>query len=690
MTEIFSPTTQDVARRAVAASFIIDQDPIFPYMGWHLAHSLAARAHFRWSDIHVQFTPEVSEKIVDIFRCLGCATHRLVRFGDGNYCNKLGQWENLRDIEADHIVFLDTDMICVSAFAELLPSDSIGGKIVDLPNPEIELLDSLFNQAGFEDRPETVPVDATDEYTYRANCNGGFYSVPKQFAEPLFDAWRKQAQFLLANADSLRDAGKEAHVDQIAFCMAVHDTGLPFEHLVSNVNYYVHFRGPHTWLDTHRPLAMLHYHNKSLSMDGLLEPAGASDENACSAVDGANSLIAENMNAELLLGMRRDRLGAQPRQVSLAGADAWLSLLDGPFAQWSNRVEHLNDKLVRVAHEPKFALSPNDRFFCMGSCFARNIEEHLIYQGIDVLSKRLISPAGEYPGRPNALVNKFSTHSMANELEWIEQAPEFDSEFFAESETGWHDLQLSPGTTPVRLDRAIDRRCYLSSQYFSRVRDATVIVLTLGLNEVWHDSATGWYLNAAPSFFGVRREPSRYTLHITDVAENIGQLEKIHDIVCSINPEARFLVTVSPVPMSATFSGTDVLVANLRSKSTLRVAAETFALSHDRVDYFPSYDMVAMSPRHLAYQADCLHVESEVVGEIIQEFMRLYMGVERMAPLFDESAYCVANPDVEAAIRRGELTSGFDHWNRHGRAEGRQLAPTSGPFAFPWLQGAVG
>jgi hypothetical protein len=282
-------------------------------------------------------------------------------------------------------------------------------------------------------------------------------------------------------------------------------------------------------------------------------------------------------------------------------------------------------------------------------------------------------------------VNKFSTHSIANEFDWVLERPRYTSDYFAESELGWHDLQLSPGTTPVSLERATERRAYLTSDYFVRIRDATVLVLTLGLNEVWHDSATGRYLNAAPSFFAVRREPSRYTLCITDVAENLGQLEKIRSVVRSINPAIRFVVTVSPVPMAATFSGDDVLVANLRSKSTLRLAAEKFAQDHDNVAYFPSYDMVAMSPRLRAYESDALHVRDQVVGQIMQEFIRLYVGSEGVPPLFNESAYCVANPDVEDAIRRAEFTSGFEHWQRHGQAEGRRLAPTEGPFAFPWL-----
>jgi hypothetical protein len=846
------------SKRAIAASFIVDQNPTFAYMGWHLAHSLVARAHFRWPDIHVHFTPEVSDDTISVFSRLGCTTHILCRFGDGKYCNKIGQWENLRNIDADHLVLLDTDMICVSGFVDMLPIYSVAGKVVDLPNPELELLSVLFQRMGFADRPDIIKVDASDARTFRGNCNGGFYSIPRQFAEPLFGAWRKCALSLLDNPEILRIANKEAHIDQIAFCMAVHGMGIPFEHISSNLNYYAHFPGTHAWRDADRPIAVLHYHNHSLNVVGLLEPAGAREEDERSAIDDANRLIAESFNTKLFWEMRYDRfpdrgsgvgsrgenltykrallqregaedaesildigcgdlevvrslnlakyVGMDCSEASLAraraarpdwkflrapaseapeadmvlcfevaihqetshdyhqliefaakrtqrtliisgydeltdeidgnhmlyfyeplkdslertgkfgrirkigehssvvvyrcdiapdeslskkcirGLDAWNLLVKGKYGRWEDRIKNFGDQLVHVHHEPKFMISADDRFFCMGSCFARNIEEHLIYLGIDVLSKRIFCPAEEYPGRINAFVNKFSTHSMANEVEWVAEPPQFDAQFFTESDAGWNDLQLSPGIPPVTFERVVERRRYLTSEYFNRVRDATVLILTLGLDEVWHDSLTNRHLNAAPSFFSVRREPSRYSMKITDAVENIAQLEKIYAAVRSINPEVRMVVTVSPVPMSATFSGDDVLVANVRSKSTLRVAAESFAQSHDAVDYFPSFDMVSMSPRHRAYEGDGLHVENAVVGEIMQSFIRLYMGLERVSPIFNESAYVAANPDVEAAIRRAEFSSGFEHWERHGKAEGRRLAPTSGPFAFSWLQ----
>jgi len=289
---------------ALIASFVLDHDPVFAYTGWNLAHSLANCGRFRWQDIHVQCTPAVDSRSVGMFDAIGCTTHRLTPFGDGKYCNKLAQWENLKSVQADQLVFLDTDMICVRPFADFLDADSIGGKIVDLANPDLAILDALFERFGFSDRPELAQVDGSDALTYNTNCNGGFYSVPKRFANSLFGTWREYAELLLSDLDPLREVGKEAHVDQIAFALAIHKTKLPFKQLPSNVNYYLHFRGPHTSLIGEQHLSILHYHNSAVNVVGMIEPPGPLEENEQTAVAVANKLIEDHFNTRLFWEMR--------------------------------------------------------------------------------------------------------------------------------------------------------------------------------------------------------------------------------------------------------------------------------------------------------------------------------------------------------------------------------------------------
>lgn len=43
----------------------------------------------------------------------------------------------------------------------------------------------------------------------------------------------------------------------------------------------------------------------------------------------------------------------------------------------------------------------------------------------------------------------------------------------------------------------------------------------------------------------------------------------------------------------------------------------------------------------------------------------------RSLQLFNEKDYLACNPDVSAAVRRGDFSSGFDHYRKTGLAEGR-------------------
>jgi hypothetical protein len=92
------------------------------------------------------------------------------------------------------------------------------------------------------------------------------------------------------------------------------------------------------------------------------------------------------------------------------------------------------------------------------------------------------------------------------------------------------------------------------------------------------------------------------------------------------HPEMRFIVTVSPVPLGATFKDADVIVANSASKSVLRAVAEELFRRFDFVDYFPSYEMVLNSPRAIAFEEDQLHIARDMVAHIMSTFQESYLA----------------------------------------------------------------
>jgi hypothetical protein len=359
---------------------------------------------------------------------------------------------------------------------------------------------------------------------------------------------------------------------------------------------------------------------------------------------------------------------------SIPALEAWNRVAGKPDARWSSTLSSFNQPVFAIQHTAKFSLSMSDKFFCIGSCFARNIEEHLICQGAQMLSYQVVSPKLECPSRPAGMVNKFTTHSILQEIRWVSSPPADLTCYFSRIQDGWKDLQLKPNLPPVSYERVAERRHYLMTDYFSRLRAASIVIITLGLTEVWWDCSSELYLNATPSLWSVHREPDRYELHVTDTAANLEALEEIRKELKLLNTAIRVIVTVSPVPFHVTFTGQPVAVANMASKCTLRAAAEMFARKHDDVDYFPSFEMISLSNRNSVFLSDCLHVSNSAVRAVIREFMRAYAGEYHDPPDdFNEKDYLAANGDVEALLRLGSLESGFAHWIASGKREGRPI-----------------
>ncbi|MBV8298775.1 MAG: GSCFA domain-containing protein [Candidatus Eremiobacteraeota bacterium] len=325
--------------------------------------------------------------------------------------------------------------------------------------------------------------------------------------------------------------------------------------------------------------------------------------------------------------------------------------------------------------DPKFRLHRDDAFFCIGSCFARVIERQLRYRNLNVTSMRYHGELNEAQLGPNG-ANKFTTASMLNEMKWSLAGEPFPDEALVPDGEGYRDLQLADAMFPVSLARACERRIELL-EYFGRLKDANVVVITLGLVEVWYDHLAQLYLNITPPFDMTRRFPGRFTVRTSDYAENCARLREILDLLTAHGPpDVRIIVSVSPVPMHRTFDDVDVLSANVYAKSTLRAVAGDVSRDRPNVQYWPGYELVTVTDRNRAYAPDQAHVTEEAGEELVRSFAKTYgLAEERDHPEFFEKEYLYANPDVRSAVTEGRLASGYDHWIAFGRAEGRRLRP---------------
>ena len=279
---------------------------------------------------------------------------------------------------------------------------------------------------------------------------------------------------------------------------------------------------------------------------------------------------------------------------------------------------------------PKFKLRRDDRFYAIGSCFARGIEHSLTRHKITVESAApefaKLQPANkEVSGL--GFTNKYNTYSILNELRW---ALDPDAVFPAESivqvsKTTWYDPHTNPTLVLAGLEETLERRA-LVQMVTKRIRDCRAVIVTLGLAEVWRDAHADVFVNRTPLPSLFKTQSSRYEFHLSTFSENLANLEAIHALLTDHgHSDVHIVVTVSPVPLMNTFSTMDIVVANTWAKSLLRAVAQEWAAAHANVDYFPSYEIVQSSDRTAAWERDLRHVRGAGAQHIMELFLRNYL-----------------------------------------------------------------
>jgi hypothetical protein len=173
--------------------------------------------------------------------------------------------------------------------------------------------------------------------------------------------------------------------------------------------------------------------------------------------------------------------------------------------------------------------------------------------------------------------------------------------------------------------------------HFARVREMfetlDIFVFTLGLTEGWESRIDGVVYPVCPGVAGGTFDPERHAFHNFRVGEISADLTAFIAKLRGVNPKARIILTVSPVPLVATASGNHVLAATTYSKSALRAAAQEIAEDHDGVFYFPSYEIISGAPAAARYFAeDMRNVTEEGVAHVMSVFLRHAAGVDLPAP----------------------------------------------------------
>ena len=280
---------------------------------------------------------------------------------------------------------------------------------------------------------------------------------------------------------------------------------------------------------------------------------------------------------------------------------------------WRRSVSAVDRHLLDPVVSPKFSIASADRVATAGSCFAQHISRRL--QAIDFnyyITEQApeLSPAegrrrnfGVFSARYG---NIYTTRQL---LQLYQQA--FEGRGSVEGAWRRSDGRyVDPFRPNIEPDgfASIDEVLHAREQHLAAVREmfqnTDVFVFTLGLTEGWASKADGSMFPLAPGVVAGSYSAEAHefiNLGVYDVEvdlfEFLGRLK-------ALNAKVKVLLTVSPVPLIATYADRHVLSATTYSKSVLRVAAETLARSCDWVDYFPSYEIITGSYSRGAYYED--------------------------------------------------------------------------------------
>lgn len=284
--------------------------------------------------------------------------------------------------------------------------------------------------------------------------------------------------------------------------------------------------------------------------------------------------------------------------------------------------ERIVANLIMPTIKPGFLIEPGSTVFTIGSCFARNVEEALIEQGIHVPVSNYSVPEVEAPGgRSNRILNQYNPGTMLQAVRAARHGVPSGA-FFPAPDGKVVDALLATGKVAVDVDRAVQRRQDIVNLYRDGLNNASTVIITLGLVEAWVDLESGLFLNQAPDPRQTIQASGRFEFRRLNVAECT---ELVEDLILEIRKERKtnILLTISPVPLTSTFTDDDCVVASTYSKCVLRVVADIVARKFEGVDYFPSYEIVSTAGRQ-ALHADNVHVKNGVVENVVKYMLSHY------------------------------------------------------------------
>ena len=302
----------------------------------------------------------------------------------------------------------------------------------------------------------------------------------------------------------------------------------------------------------------------------------------------------------------------------------------------------------------KFKFNLDTNIVAAGSCFAQHVARHIKKRGYnflvtenshEIFTKTSFDDAFDETFNYGYFSSRYGNIYTARQLrQLIDRAygrfvPIVDH--WSRSDGRLVDPfrpQVEPGGFVSVSEVKNDRRQHLSATR-EAIEKADIFIFTLGLTEAWQDCRDGAVYPVAPGVSGGEYDPEIHKFINFDVYSVLEDMIYCIDAILERNINIKILLTVSPVPLNATYEPRHVLQSTVYSKSVLRVVAQMLADKYDFVDYFPSYEIIT-SPQC------CGHYFAEDMRSVTEQ------GVEHvMDVFFSHYADSPSNSELSGSVK---------------------------------------
>lgn len=296
---------------------------------------------------------------------------------------------------------------------------------------------------------------------------------------------------------------------------------------------------------------------------------------------------------------------------------------------WKKAVSEKSMFDIEDLWSPKFNISIKSKISTYGSCFAQHIGKSLRHHGYSwlITEKAPLGTSNEVAKQYSYNVfsartgNIYTTSLLRQWVEWACCKVEIPAETWKIADRYYDPFRPAIEPTGFQSEEELKAsREYAVKAFYKSIECSDFFVFTLGLTESWFNIQDGYEYPMCPGTVAGTFEDGKHHFVNQSYKDVITNLTKAIELMRQINPRLKFILTVSPVPLTATKSGKHVLLATTYSKSILRAVAGQLS-NKKYIDYFPSYEIINSTPfKGVFFEPNMRNVNPKGVELVMEHF----------------------------------------------------------------------